>query len=260
MYRSMTLALLFSLALVSTAAMADDWTAAKLRGNVLALDGINWVHLQRGDIVSDSRVIRTLADGNVQFTRDGETIDVGGNSQIQIHDRSGQRFTTVNEAFGKVSIEANVENVKHFAVQTPFIAAVVKGTIFTVTSGKVASEVEVNRGKVGVEDLHAHNFVDVLVGQHASAGQSLSLSVGGTGTLQPITNANGKVISVITPTGESIPGPTGATLAPLTAAAVLSGQTPSNSGNTQAGNGGPGKKDGSSSNGEFRPRRQRQGQ
>ena len=56
----------------------------------------------------------------------------------------------------------------------------VTGAIVIVTSGKVASEVEAYRNRVCVEDLHARIFVDVLVGQHPSAGQSLSLSVGGT--------------------------------------------------------------------------------
>ena len=191
---------------LSTAAHADDWVAAKLRGIVLTQQDGKWVPLQRGDVVPDARVIRTLASGNVEFTRDGETIDVFGDSQIQIHDRAGQRFTTVNEVFGKVAIEANVENVKHFAVETPFIAAVVKGTKFTVTSGADSTRVDVTRGKVGVEDLRAHTLVDVLVNQHASAGTHQSLTVGGSGTLQPITNAAGKVVSVATNNRESVVG------------------------------------------------------
>ena len=179
----------------TTVAMADDWVAVKLRGNVLAQQDGQWVHLARGDIVSDSRAIRTLADGNVQFARDGETIDVFGDTQLQIHDRAGQRFTTVSEVAGKVAIEANVENVKHFAVATPFLVAVVKGTKFTVMSGATSSQVDVTRGKVGVEDVADHTFVDVLVGQHASGGKDQPLSVGGTGVLHPITDAKGKVVS-----------------------------------------------------------------
>ena len=143
-----------------------------------------------------------MAYGAAEFARDGETIDLFGNTQVQIHDRAGQRFTTVTEASGKVAIEANVENVKHFAVDTPFLVAVVKGTKFVVSSGTTGSHVYVTRGKVGVEDVMHHTFVDVLVGQHASAGTGQSLTVGGSGTLQPITNAKGKVVSVTTATGE----------------------------------------------------------
>lgn len=45
-----------------------------------------------------------------------------------------------------------MENVQHFAVQTPFLAAVVKGTKFTVVSSKTGAEVAVQRGNVEVED------------------------------------------------------------------------------------------------------------
>ena len=103
----------------------------------------SWVPLKRGDIVSDSSPVRTMNDGQLEFVRDHETIDLGPDTQIQIFDRTGQRYTTVKEAFGSVRVEANVENVKHFSVQTPFIAATVKGTIFTVTSSLRAAKVQV---------------------------------------------------------------------------------------------------------------------
>jgi hypothetical protein len=101
-----------------------------------------------------------------------------------------------------VAITANVENVKHFAVDTPFLVAVVKGTKFTVTSGSTNSQVDVTRGKVGVEDLADRTFVDVLAGQHARDGAGQPLSVGGSGVLQPITDAKGKTVSVVTASGE----------------------------------------------------------
>ena len=92
------------LALFATAALADDWQAARLRGEVLVSRGDAWVRLNRGDIVSDSSVIRTMQDGNVEFARDNEVIAVGPNTQIQIFDRVGQRFTTVRQFFGAISV------------------------------------------------------------------------------------------------------------------------------------------------------------
>src|SRR3569833_2989184 len=41
-------------------AAADDWVAAKLRGRVLQLIDNQWQPLNRGDVVPDARVIRTL--------------------------------------------------------------------------------------------------------------------------------------------------------------------------------------------------------
>ena len=45
------------------------------------------------------------------------------------------------------------------SVQTPFVAAVVKGTIFSVVSDAKASTVTVKRGKVGVEDIARRRYV-----------------------------------------------------------------------------------------------------
>ena len=183
----------FSLSLLGTTApvFADDWLAQKLAGEVLVSKNGTWVKLKSGDIVNTSAPIKTMADGQVQFTRDHETIDVSPNSKIQIFDRTGQHYTTVKEAYGTVRIEANVENVKHFEVKTPFFAATVKGTIFTVISGKSKSEVVVERGKVMVDDARQGTHVDVLAGQRASAGQSQNLTITGSGKLGTVVNAVG---------------------------------------------------------------------
>ena len=114
---------------MTMAAFADDWVAVKLRGQVLQLVGDDWSRLQRGDVVSDDRVIRTLGNGRVDLQRDAEVISLGGNTQIQIKDKTGKRYTTVQQYFGTVEVEAEVQNVQHFAVQTPLLAAVVKGPI-----------------------------------------------------------------------------------------------------------------------------------
>ena len=107
--------------------LADDWTAVRLRGEVFVYrDG--WVKLERGDVVSDDSIIRTLGRGRVSFQRDAETIELLPNSQIRIVDQTGRKFTTVMSDYGKVSIDAEALNVEHFSVATPYLAAVVKGT------------------------------------------------------------------------------------------------------------------------------------
>ncbi|MDP8998054.1 MAG: FecR family protein [Pseudomonadota bacterium] len=181
---------------LATPAAADDWVAQKLRGEASVFVNGRWVHLKRGDVVATSDVVRTMKDGQVEFIRDKETITLGPNTQIQIFDRTGRRYTTVYEAFGTVRIEANVENVQHFSVQTPFVAATVKGTIFTVVSGKRMTKVAVQRGKVGVADLVHHTHVDVLVGQSASAGRITALHIKGAGKLASVVNAAGQPVAV----------------------------------------------------------------
>jgi uncharacterized membrane protein YgcG len=160
-----------AVALLPNLAIADDWTADKLRGEVLQLVDGQWQKLGRGMVVPDSRVIRTLAFGRVTFTRGNETVDIGPNTQIQIYDEGGRRpFTTVKQYFGSVSVEAEVEQVQHFAVQTPYLAAVVKGTRFTVTSDERGASVSVQRGHVMVASYGDRSRETISVGESAKVG------------------------------------------------------------------------------------------
>lgn len=167
-----TVLAVLALALSSTIALADDWVAARLRGVVLQLVDGEWQKLGRGDIVPDSRVIRTLS-GSVEFERGGERVSLGANTQIQIYDEVRKRpFTTVKQYFGTVRVEANVENVQHFAVQTHYLAAVVKGTRFTVTAGEHSASVAVDRGSVFVQDRESRNDVTIVAGQSATVDEN----------------------------------------------------------------------------------------
>ena len=151
---------------VSTA-VADDWTAVRLRGGVFALENGGWTQLVRGSVVSDDRVIKSAPGGRITLVRGSETIELGSNTTAQISDRSG--FTTVYNHEGTVGIDAEARNVKHFAVQTPFLAAVVKGTAFTVQSSSTASTVTVARGTVEVEDEQNDARVNVAAGEQVSS-------------------------------------------------------------------------------------------
>jgi ferric-dicitrate binding protein FerR (iron transport regulator) len=184
-----------TLALLCTAAQAGQWSATKLRGAVLVYAGGAWAPLKLGDAVDDTTTIQTLANGRVQLARDGETIDIGPDSQLQVHDRAAPHFTTVQAAFGTVTISDIPQPRPHFAVQTPFVAAVVKGTVFTVMSGKNGAQVRVREGEVAVEDRHSHTFVSLTANQHADISAGQPMTIGGQGALRPIIDARGRAIA-----------------------------------------------------------------
>ena len=179
------------------AALADDWRVVRLSGAALVFYHSRWTPLRLGDIVADDAFVRTMADGALQFTRDRETIDVEPNTQIQIVDRKGERFTTVREYFGAVGVEANRERVQHFSVQTPFLAAVVKGTIFAVASHGQGSTVAVARGKVGVRSLRGAARGDVGAGQTAAVGANGALSFGAGAAAGSAASAAASVASAV---------------------------------------------------------------
>lgn len=179
------------LGMVAGAALADDWVAVKLRGVVLTLQGGEWVRLARGEVVPDDRVVRTLG-GRVTFVRGAETIELGPQTQIQIFDEARKKpFTTVKEYFGTVAVEAEVRDVQHFAVQTPYLVAVVKGTRFTVVSGDDDSTVAVKRGAVSVTSREDGSHTLVHVGQSATATDGVPLDVAGSGDLPVVLDAGG---------------------------------------------------------------------
>lgn len=185
---------LFVALTLASPALADDWTASKLRGLVLVNDlhGTGqWKKLSRGDVVSDDSPIRTMASGNVEFTRDAETIALGPNTDAQIFDRTGKRYTTVVEQFGQVDIDAQVQNVQHFAVETPYLVAVVKGTHFTVFSSATGSRVVVSRGLVGVTGHGQKHGALVAAGQQltqTAAGETTITGTANQAATHPIVN------------------------------------------------------------------------
>jgi hypothetical protein len=167
------------------AGLAEDWTAVKLRGTVVRLVDGEWEKMTRGTVVGNGQVVRTSASGHVQLVRGNETLDLAPDTQIVIFDKGGAKpFTTVRQYFGEVAVEAEARNVRHFAVTTPYLAAVVKGTKFVVTSGKKGASVTVSRGSVEVDGTAGGPPVLILPGQSAvaSAGGELALDGPGNGS------------------------------------------------------------------------------
>lgn len=180
--RTFLLAFVASIALAMTTAiaMADDWTVVRLRGAVQQQVDGEWQSLKRGSVVSDERLVATRSNGYATLVRGNEAIELQPNTQIAIYDKGGRKpFTTVLQYAGQLTVEAEVRNVQHFAVRTAYLAAVVKGTRFTVTAKKSGGSVQVLRGQVSVEDKLNQETVMVLAGQTAKVTKGRDLSVSG---------------------------------------------------------------------------------
>ncbi len=180
---------------LSAMAVADDWMVDRLRGEVLVLVGSAWSPLQRGDIVSDSSRIRSVEGSRVTFTRGAEAIELDGATEIRIFDQQGERMTTIMQAYGTVTVEAERLQIQHFSVQTPFLAAIVKGTRFTVHSDDTQSSVDVSRGLVQVQDYTHGVATDIAPGQTAVVSNDIMLDVSGGGRHAPVVTLDGDVVS-----------------------------------------------------------------
>lgn len=190
----MRCALMAALVLGTTsgASAADDgiWSVRKSSGEVwLATSGAQQVSLNQEETLKPGDTIRTGRNGRVLLVRGEETILISPNSVVgvPVEKKEGLSTTIIQQA-GSILLEVEKRNVKHFEVETPYLAAVVKGTHFSVTVGAGSTKVGVLRGQVEVSDFKTGQIAQVMPGQVATAFEhgKPGLSLSGSGTLNPI--------------------------------------------------------------------------
>jgi hypothetical protein len=173
---------ILAMALILTGpAFAADWMVTRLRGAVEILVEGNWVALKRGDVVANEQMVRTLATGHVELQRNLEIVTLGANTEIRISTDAETGYTTVLQDFGRVEVDAEAKRIKHFEVKTPYLAAVVKGTHFIVTSDTEGAWVQVDRGAVQVQSVSSERMTTIRVGQTATVKRKTDLVIGGIG-------------------------------------------------------------------------------
>lgn len=189
------IALQLSLSLLLTLpVMAEDWVANRLRGTAEQMVRGQWVPLVRGATVLDGERVRTGADGRVELVRGAEVIDLDPGTQIELHEGAG-KLTSIELSSGVITANVERRNVQHFSVQTPYMAAVVKGTVFRVIVAGGAARVEVERGTVQVQDRVNDLVVDIVRAQEAQVSQSQPLEVSGPGTVAVFTFEGERVVN-----------------------------------------------------------------
>ena len=181
----------FVLFCTGTAAIADDnnWHVSNTSGNVwVTVGGVQQASLSYSSILKPGDSIRTGQDGRALLVHGEEYMLISPNSAIEIPKETKQGLlTTIIQRAGSVVLEVEKRNVKHFEVETPQLAAVVKGTRFRVTVEKDSSYVDVLRGQVEVSDFKSGQYALVQPGQTAKvSAQRPGLSLNGSGTLDSI--------------------------------------------------------------------------
>ncbi|MEP3464942.1 MAG: FecR family protein, partial [Parasphingorhabdus sp.] len=153
--KSVTTGLVFAL-MSSTSAMAQSggWKLSETNGQVsvgrqgVTKTAIGGQNLRAGD------VIRTGSRGRAVVTRGDQYMVVAANSHIKLaNPETDGVITQVFNYLGNVLFKVDKRKAKHFGVETPYMAAVVKGTTFNVTVGAEGSTVQVTEGAVEVATL-----------------------------------------------------------------------------------------------------------
>ncbi len=223
------------LATASTAFAADDgaWTVSKSSGEVwLTSSGVQPASLQQEELLKPGDTVRTGRTGRVLLRRGEETMLISPNSVVGMpaEKKEGLSTTIVQQA-GSILLEVEKRNVKHFEVETPYLAAVVKGTQFRVTINAGSTSVDVIRGQVEVADFRSGQVAQVMPGQHATTFTQgkLGLSLSGSGTLSPIEQGKPRA-----PTVERIQVPRAGLAAPTNTASRTGAQPSRQAGTNSA--------------------------
>lgn len=159
----------------------DDWYVAKTTNQVkFTLDRANWSDVHVGDVIPNKAWLSTGPRGRLQLTRGVETISLQPSTLASIT-TSGffSRKTEILQQVGSVDLEIEKRSQPHTTVQTPFLAAVVKGTIFHVTVGKTKASVSVDRGLVEVTSFASGQRSDIGPRQSATVDRKQGMSVSG---------------------------------------------------------------------------------
>jgi hypothetical protein len=203
---------------VVTSHAADErsWQIAKSSGQVWTVSSqalpvsLTTQEIRTGDTV------RTGQNGRVLLKRGDETILIAPNSELKLPTAASDGLsTTIIQKAGSILLDVEKKNVKHFEVETPYLAAVVKGTQFRVSVSSRGTNVNVVRGQVEVADFKSGQIAQVMPGQTVlsrSAGNA-GLSLSGPGIHSPIQQGAPR-----TPIIERLPVPRSGLAAPRSAA------------------------------------------
>jgi hypothetical protein len=162
------------------AAEAGNWVVASAEGAV-TIDG----NAAGSSVatVGHGAVIETGADGNVVLTRPGDSITVFPNSKMSVPAGDNGGEPGILQTLGKLLFRMESRESRDFRIDTPYLAAAIKGTTFTVEVDDDDATVEVEEGSVLVTANRSGQSTYVGAGGRASVGgdggDSVRVSKGG---------------------------------------------------------------------------------
>jgi hypothetical protein len=171
-YWSVLYGILAVVALCSAPAGAQErqaWRIVEVSGQAtVTRAGLTPVALTDRAELSGGEQIQTEASGRVILRRDNDTIIVAPGSLVALPARNEGLVTRIMQTFGAILVNVEKRSNPNFEIRTPFLAAIVKGTTFTVSADAVSSAVHVLEGAVRVAEAGGGaSAVTVTAGQTA---------------------------------------------------------------------------------------------
>ncbi len=150
----------------------EGWRIVDTAGDVKAGGaGFMPIALSNNQTLPADAWVETTATGRAVLARGLESIVVGPNSRVQLPNDEVNGNTQILQTMGSALYQIGKQQKPHFQVDTPYLAAVVKGTTFTVTVQGDTATVAVSEGLVEVSTPDHSDVEFVRPGFTASVSQ-----------------------------------------------------------------------------------------
>ncbi len=165
-------------------AQGASWTISEAKGTVIIIDDTGERAAKAGSQIASGAVVRTKARSTAVMVRGREFVTLRQNAQIRIPAASRQRTVfQVIQDYGTALFKIGKQADPHFGVETPYLAAVVKGTSFVITVTDQTATLQVTEGAVEVSTNDGGARDLILPGQAAmvAAADTMRMVVEGDG-------------------------------------------------------------------------------
>ena len=170
-------AVLFFFVRYPTQALADEWRIREVAGVVrVAIPARPAANGSVGQVLPTGTSVTTGGNGRAMITNGQQRVVVGPNSRTTLAPEVGG-MTRVLQDLGSALFQVDRQRQPHFRVETPLLAAVVKGTTFTVTVDPMGDRVHVAEGLVEVRANNGNAVSDVAAGATALVPRQQPTSV-----------------------------------------------------------------------------------
>ena len=143
------------------------WRVLTLNGVVRVRVGSASHAALANEVLRPGAVVSTGADSSASIGNGLQRMTMSANSRMTIADDAPSGMTRIIETLGSILFQVDHREAPHFVVETSRLAAIVKGTSFSVIVRERADVVAVANGLVEVRTREGDSSVDVPTGHAA---------------------------------------------------------------------------------------------
>lgn len=203
---AMMAALLLLVAPLHAGDSDSGWRMIQAVGEVSisSAGGLTLIAVKPNDPIPVQAVVQTGATGRAVLVRGNESVMLAPQTRITLPKSSDPSRTILLQSAGRALFQIGKRPVAHFEVQTPYLAAVVKGTTFEVDVAAEFGVVDVTEGAVEVTNgannekalVRGGNRIRIDLHGRTQAGRAHGPSFSPATTLTPVAPMAPAVLTV----------------------------------------------------------------